>query len=460
MGPAQTKILVESMNKIYRERITEILGRNSARLTNIMNVSQDIELVINCDEGCKICTGSGGLQITQSQAGTIRFVTNVTQAQVNDIVSMVETDLSNKTSQTYRSVSELLSNLGAWTSTDVQTRILNQVKDIVRNEITLENIVNILNSVQLGQNNRMTWNLGRNTEIGGKQCIIRQDIFIDFFSESLIDMVVRNATEDSSITRMLADARQDTQIEAKGLDSVIRSAFTGIAGMAVGGIVILIVLSRMQSSVVPSDSLTEAAKKRPGLAILAVFVVILIVLAIVYMPVAKLFSLWPFSGERKLWKCEVVDGMHTGKCVLGVFEKGFRSREECEQSKTCDQNWGCQFAGGVPTGKCAQYASSALGPYRSERDCADAVAQGKTCTLKWGPVVTDAGVYAVPPRCQQFQDPKLGRYRTEGECLENKDKFRNKWKCSAGACAEVHPSNEWAMYTTEADCRANCRSTL
>lgn len=457
MGPTFSSTKLSSLNDVYRERITKILGKNTARLTNLTNISQDLYVEINCKKKCKICVGENGISITQKQAAKIMLVTEVSQSQINDMVSMIETDLSNKSSQTYKEVSEFLSNMGVWKDTDVNTEIINRIKDIVRNEITLENVVNILNEVELGQSNKIVWNLGENTEIGGKQCVIRQDIFLDFFSESIVKMVVENATEDQSIVRMLSDAKQDTQIEARGLDGVLKSVFSGIVGLVVVAVIVAIVWFKMQTSLVPTDSLTEAAKKRPGLVILVVLITILIIGSIIYFPVAKVFSIWPFSGERTLWKCEKADGIYTGKCIAGKFERGFKSKEECELSPTCEQYWGCEFKDGTYTGKCMQYTSASNGPMRTRKECEEAISQGRMCTLKYGPALTPEGLYKQPPECIQYQDPKLGSFKTQLQCMENKDKFRNKWKCSNGKCVEAHPSTDWAMYTKESDCKAGCK---
>lgn len=457
MGNKSTKVLVDTLNDINRERITNILSRNTVSLSNVINASQSIIVNIRCGNNCKVCPN--GFVIEQNQTANVNVVTNVSQSQVNEIANLIEAELENKTSQTYNEVAGFLAvDLSLGKNTEITTKIINRLKDVVRNDITLENITSVMNQVNFSENSEINIIAGNDFEFGAKGCDITQNIFIDFTSKAIIDMVAKNAMEDQSLVRMVNDARQDTQIEAKGLDDLVKSIFSGLAGVVVVGVIVLVVILKMQSSILPTDSLTEAAKKNPKTAIFAFLIMFIVIGCIMYFPVAKIFGMWPFAGERTLWKCEMVDGKHTGKCVSGVFEKGFKSKEECEMSKLCTQYWGCEMKDGSFTGRCAEYTSAIAGPMRSKKECEEAVAAQKMCTLKFGGKLAADGTYAEPAECVQYEDPKMGIYKTKKQCEENISRFKNRWKCNGGSCAKVHPSTEWALYSSEQECKKSCKS--
>lgn len=456
MGPANSKVIVDTFNDYYRERITNILSRNTARVNNVINAGQNIKVVYNCPVGpCDIC--AGGYTIDQRILANMKVVTHVTQAQATEIASMIETDLSNKSSQTYKDVTGFLGNIGLGKNTEVTTRLVNRIRDIVRTDLTTENIVQIVNRTSLSQNQELVFNLGPNSTVGGKGCTFTQDMIVDLSSEAIIDMLVANTLEDATYTRMVNDAQQDTQIEARGLDDLVKAAlsWTGVAGIiALAG---AFAVAKLGAAVSPTATLTEVAKQKPVLAIFGIVLVIVLFVAIIYWPIAWLFSLWPFSGNRTLWRCETAaDGLNTRKCVSGTFERGFKTQAECESSGVCDQFWGCEKKDGDFTGRCVQYRDAAGGPKRTQQDCETAIANREMCSYKFGGALTADGRYESPPRCVEFKDPTLGTYRTKAQCDENLAKFRNKWKCSAGRCSEVHPATDWAMYATESECKSGC----
>jgi hypothetical protein len=455
MGPVSSKVLVDTLNDIYREKITNILSRNTVSLSNVINISQSLIIKIRCGDRCKICPGD--LVIKQDQAANINVITSVNQSQVSEIANLIEADLANTTSQTYNEVTGFLAtNVSVKKDTEIITNIINRLKDVVRNDITLENITQVMNNVNISDTIGIELIGGNDFEFGGRECNVTQNIFTDFTCKSILDMAVKNAMEDKSLVRMVNDAKQDTRIEAKGVDDLVKSIFSSLAGAAVVGIIFLVIIAKSQGSLLPTDSLTEAAKKNPKTVVLLVLVIIIIVGCIVYFPVAKLVGLWPFSGTPILWICDKVDGMHTGKCISGEFAKGFKTKQECEMSKNCSQYWGCELKEGKFTGKCAQYTSPNLGPLYTEKECMAAISNNQACSYKWGGELTSNGLYVEPPKCKQFEDPKRGLYRTKGQCEENIDKFRNRWKCQQNSCVKVHPTEAWGKFTSEEECKKVC----
>lgn len=458
MGPAITKLATKAINDIYRERITNILLQNSTQLSNTVNASQNLNLRIECKDNCVVCRG--GLNIEQRLVARMKVVTSVTQAQANEIATMLVADLDNKSSQTFKEVSGFLAGLGnAFKRTDVQTELINRIKDVVRNEITAENIVNQINQMSISQDSTLTFILGNNGRFGDEgECNITQDMIVDSVSNAIIAMAINNLTTDETFLRMVNDAKQDVQVEARGLDDTIKAVWSGLGFIAVIGIVVGIVWIKSMSALSPTTTLTEVAKQKPAFAAVMIVVIMVVIGAIIYFPVAKIMSLWPFSGERTLWKCvQDSNGFNTGKCVSGKFERGFKTQLECETSKSCGQYWGCEKKDGDFTGKCAQYKDATAGPKRTREECETAIRNRELCTYKFGGKREPNGMYSTPAQCVEYKDPRLGIYNTKAQCEENISRFRNKWKCQDGQCVEVHPDDTvWAMYNTLDDCKATC----
>lgn len=456
MGATVTKLVTEAINDIYRERITNILLQNTTRLSNTVNASQNFKLTIKCLKNCVVC--DEGFSIDQKLVANMKVVTSVTQSQANQIANMLVADLDNKSSQTFKEVSGFLAGLGnAFKSTTVQTTLINRIKDVIRNEITVENIVQQVNQISVSQGTDVELILGNNGRFGGKgKCRFTQDMIVESVSDAVINMAIENAAKDETLLRLVNDATQDAQIEARGLDDTIRAVWSGLGIIAVIAIVIGIVWVKSISAISPTATITEVAKQKPGFAAAMIVVLIIVFGAIIYFPIAKIMKLWPFSAERTLWKCaQDSNGFNTGKCVSGKFERGFKTREECEQSPVCGQYWGCEKKDGDFTGQCAQYKDATQGPKRTKQDCETAIRNREMCTYKFGGK-RENGLYSSPPQCVEYKDSQLGIYNTKSQCEENLDKFRNKWKCQNNQCVEVHPDTDWAMYSTREDCSKGC----
>lgn len=453
MGASSSKIISKNVNEILRERVVNILAVNSTNLSNLVTVSQNMNISIKCDGNATF-----NCPVTQDIIANMKFITRITQSQTEAIRSILEAETSNKNSQTMAMVLGVLSGAGEWRTTELSNEFINRVTNIVKENITTENITRVINQQKYSQDMKLELNFGGNCNISGDQCKFLQSITLNTSAETILSNIIKLSSDDGVVTRIINDNKQDTQIEARGLDDLVKAltAWVGIFGVvaAFGAFIAL----KSGSSVVPTETLTEVAKKKPVFAILASLVFLIIIIGMIYLIVAYFKGLWPFAGIRKLWKCEFVDGKHTGKCIEGVFDRGFKTRQECESSKTCDQYWGCEKVNGEFTGKCKEYTNAVDGPKRTKEECEAAISNNEMCTYGYGCERDNNGLFTSPPKCIQYKDPSLGQWKTQNICGENSgSQCKNKWKCFNGGCSMVDSRSEWAMFETEGDCRSVCK---
>lgn len=457
MGATQTKLLASTLNDIYSERIVNVLNTNTTRISNIINLSQDIKFKYKC--GRDLVMKCDNWTIDQNALANANVMTQVTQSQSADIRSMFENDISNKNSQTMKAIYGFLSSYAEYKNHELTNEFVTRLRQIINSNITQQNIASIISKTQVYQNQEFNYEAERDCIISGSLCSNKQNISVKFISTNIIQNVINTVVSDSVIQRIVNENSQSTEVTQKGLDSLVKALFsTGIVVaiiLAIGGYIYL----KFMSSINPLNTVTEIAKQRPYFALFAVIVVILIIVLILYFPVAWLLSIWPFSGNKILWKCEKNEaGFNTGKCVSGKFESGYTSKDECEKKGVCGQYWGCDFSdNGEFNGKCKQYARVIEGPIPDKQTCEDKIKKSEMCTYGWGCKIKQDGT--LENTCTQYKDPNLGVWKTEAICNENRLRgaCNNKWKCIQGACSEVHPMSEWAMFDTKQECERLCK---
>lgn len=458
MGANVSKQISESVNDIYKERITNILSTNSVNASNFITANQDQLIKFTC--GGDLNWNCDSSEWNQQIAANVKLLTSVTQTQANTISSLLDTDIENKDSKVMKMVFSVLSSIGEYKSQELSNQFINRVRNIVKESINTQNIVNIINRQKFNQRFELVVNAGGDCNFSGKRCQFIQNIVIDVIAENIINMTIDFISSDATINRILNDGKQDTQVEAKGLDDLIKSATSWMGGfglLALGG---AFVAFKYGTPSLPTATLSEVAKQKPYFAVFSIIFIIILIIFIIYIIIAAIFKIWPFSTKTmKLWICENKDGKNTGKCVEGQFEKGFKTKQECEQSNICGQFWGCDKPNGEFNGKCKEYTNATDGPKRTQKECEDAISNKELCNYKYGCAVDDNGMYLSPAVCKQYKDITLGKWNTENICKENSaQSCQNKWKCVSGKCSKASINSDWAMFDSEGDCKKLCKS--
>ncbi len=447
MGAVSSKVSNAVVNDIYREQIVNILSKNSTSISNVVNNAQNMRINVNCAGGIE-----GACSTDQTIVSNLKVTTAIAQQSAVDLQRMFENDISNKNSQIMKIITELLSDAGTYKRSELSNEFVTRLKDIVREDITQENLVSILNMANLSQN------LEINLKSEGKcifpaGCTYSQNIAMELVSDNIITNLISTVTKDSSINRIVNDNSQEYEYTSKGINDLAKTIASSIGGGLLVMAIVIVILANTGAKILPTAALTEVAKQKPYL----VVAVVLTIVVAVYSLIAWFFKLWPFNQPKELWQCEKINGKHTGKCVAKEYKSegssGYLSKEECEKSKSCDQYWGCGFdAEGMYNGQCNEYDNPISGPARTKEQCETELRSGKSCVQKYECAQKD-GLYEEPARCVKTKNPSAKATSPES-CATY---CRNKWKCLKGSCSKAQVGSEWGMFDSEADCNSLCK---
>ena len=454
MGGGSSKEINKTYTDIYREKVTSVLSQNSTAISNVLSTSQLLKLKVKCAGNI-----TWQCPVTQSMYGDMKVITQVTQDNINELVSLFTADIENSNSQSMKQLVGFLGNLGDFSSVEVLNETTTRIKDIINSKVTLENLSTIVNSAKLDQEMEITiGNKDGDCSFFGPGCKFNQDLSIHFAADTVVKSIIDSVINDTTIQRIINDNKQVVDIKKKGLEDVISAIgqiLTGaLATFAVAGIAVLY----LNKSIIPTQTLTEVAKTNPKTAVAAVIFLVLLAISTLYMIGAYIFKFWPFNEAKVFWTCEKINEMNTGKCVPASPDQkyGFTSEEECVKSGGCDQYWGCETKDERPTGKCAQFKTAVLGPERSKSHCEEKVKNGLMCAPKYGCATTpDQRYYEDPPRCVSYVDPKKGRW-TSAQCAENIGLCKNSWKCVNRKCEKAPIGSGLGLYASEQECTKLC----
>lgn len=452
MGGSNSKEINKVFTDIYREKVTSIISRNTTSVSNLLDASQVANVRVKC-------TGDVTFDcpVDQNIYGDMKVIVKVSQNNINELVSLFTSDLNNTNSQTMKQLMGFLSNIGDFSSIDVRNEITSRIKDIITNNVTLENISTIMNKIKLGQELNI-YISGENCKIFGENCRFNQNIGVNFIADNVVTSLIDSVINDTNIQRLVNDNKQVTEIEKRGLDDLVNSLgkiFT--SAIFIIGVVLAIMIS-FTKSILPTETLSEVAKKNPRLAVFTIIFLVLLVVFVLYLIIAYFFSFWPFNKEKVFWTCEKINNLHTGKCVPASKDQkyGFKTQEECMKSGKCDQYWGCEIKDEKPTGQCTQFQSAVLGPERSKEVCEEKVKNGLMCTNKYGCALSeDKQYYADPPSCTAYSDPTKGKW-TSAQCQENIGQCKNSWKCVNRKCEKAEIGSGLGIYSSEQECNKLC----
>jgi len=457
MGATVSTMLQQTLNEIYRTKITNIVKTSAVAASTMLAVNQNISVNIKCSGDLHWdCTDWEWNQSIQAQ---VNVVSSIDQTQASDISSLITNDIENESSQTMESIFNVLSGIGEARVQTQSTEFITRVHDIITNNVTSEFIINIVNQNTFNQNNELTVKVDGNCYFSGEKCKMLQDVSVSVVAENIINTLVTIVSRDEAINRIVSDSKQDLKVEARGWDVVIKAA-TGVFAMIL--VILVCVFMCIVKSSPHSTILRSTLKSRKAVMIALVIICLLCGLG-VFLVYAGSNKMWPFDGGNQVrWVAETVADFKTGKCIASTESKvGYTSREECESSHSVDQYWGCEKLGDTYTGRCTQYKTASEGPKRSKSECEAAIAMTGLCSPKYGCGRAESGVYTFPPTCVVTPAPDQARWVSETECTRNRKQCLNRWKIADGTCIVAHPENDWGMYETEQECKraANMAAT-
>lgn len=202
------KSRVESLN----QNITNILSRNvstvGVEITNLadLKITIDPGAIVECDS----------FNVNQSISSDTNVVMDVTSEQVDDIISLVQSDIESSMTTRSTSENEMLSQaLNTNNVTDMVTILTN----IATKNITRENI----NSLCVSVFNKLTMIINIGGHIVGTSCTFDQNILVKMVASQIIKNAQKTSLSDTTLMHLYTIISTDNTASSKGLNSIIDS---------------------------------------------------------------------------------------------------------------------------------------------------------------------------------------------------------------------------------------------
>lgn len=420
MGQNESKQLIELVNEVVQEVVTNITNSNTTKLQTLVDINQINELKLKVGKaiGCGV--------VQQNYAGgDVKVLGKFSSQSINDLTTALESAVDQKAKQIEKITNEFLGGIGVSNSTDNTTRITNRITQIIQNTIQNINISEVITQVTAKQGNKLEYEIGEAICPPGAPPLVSQSNTAQIAAvvNVISDNISKNIIDDSVISRITQDITQESSIENKGPSFLLLLFILGIVFMLTfGG--------------------TYVATKVVNIAIKVLIVVA--ILSIIYLIVAYYRKWPPFQVKTpEYWSCiKDINGFVTRECrrVESREQGPFGSESQCKEAvekgtAPCGQYWGCGITEGtygkIYTGTCKQFNNAADGPYRTKNEC-DTANTGDTAICKNNFIcpLDSAGLFVEPAICV----PVMSRYVKDIKAVEElqckQDMFlncRNYW---------------------------------
>jgi hypothetical protein len=417
MGAASSSVSQIVNNSTLQKSVMDVMINQQNNSSNSISLVQTNSLYL----------GAGGVSecpIVQSNDinADMKLITSIDSQTVVDMKAKMMADITSTAGQTNKIIREMGSSLGSIAQDNFHQALTTRAEQIVEKHVTVKKVNSIMNGVMLVQNNAMYIN-GRITKdacpngqgVGASQ---GNNIVLTLVAQSVITDVVKAATSDEVVTRLVAQADQSTTLEATGFASIIK-ALTGpmIAALIVGIIAF---------AVVGKQGVKSLADPKFAIAVGG--------LIALYLGVAYFAKLFPFLPKKPSapstvatpWVCDTYAvgpsaGLNTGGCVRWTSPaptpqgmKTFDTKAECDKNATyyCPVYWGCaKDASEKFTGACVQHNNASDGPYLDQTQCDNAVANKTACRYYYG-----CGYGDDKGNCVSYDNISDGPWKSVAEC--------------------------------------------
>lgn len=221
---ANTSQLTKIANSILNESVTNILQRNEANSTFSIQAGQSANLVIK--NSTVNCTDNPSTPlIQQTMTGEITIATSITQQSTSDIKTLFDNASDSNSEQFQKVLSETLGGIG--TTTEQNTDISNAIKNVIKTNVTQENLTSIVQN--------FSFNQAGNVEIINTQytgpCSFNQNLALHLQASSIIGNVVSAIANNQTVNEVVSKVTQKQEVELKGLADIVRSVGDAVSSV-------------------------------------------------------------------------------------------------------------------------------------------------------------------------------------------------------------------------------------
>jgi hypothetical protein len=299
MGASVTKQLINVTQEVLNQTVTNILQRNETNITTFVSADQNVKILIGPQADVE-CTDSGNL-VTQSITGNVVITDSVTTNTAGALQNLFQSSFAIDGEVAQKMKSELGGSFLTFTDTEQEVNLSSAVKNIITNNVTQENINDIIR--------QFTFNQGATITILGKfkgPCAVSQNIVLSIQASAIVDNITKSIITNEVVNDLVTKIAASQAVEIQGLSTIVDSFGKAIAGIisavslsfaipfVIVGIVIFIMIGGV-SKIGKSDS----KGSKWGRGVLIGFIVALVVVCIVLL-VLFIMKRPPFSQTPKL----------------------------------------------------------------------------------------------------------------------------------------------------------------
>ena len=386
MGNTETHLSQTVADTATTSVINNALTQNTNQVDTLIKLGNSYTLEVGPD-GVLNC-GTGGFDLTQTNNATATITTNISQSTANTLITALQNELTTSGSQTNSLVQGFLTNIGQNTNTSSSQDIYNTINSVIENNVTTENINNILNKLTLSNNGVIVIN----GQVSASQCEALQTNIANFVATQIFQTIINAAISNTVLTRAAAAATQSNTVQQNGLDSLVSSIFSGLSNLLTSSTIVIVViciiilyyLSKSTGTVL--SGVSSASSDVLGFVFSWRTLAMVLIVITIYLIVAYASQIPPFSPatEASYWTCQQLpNGLYNGVCVLEPAHffannpklPNFDTQADCENAaaigNACPQYWGCATdSTGIYTGVAYQctglYDGANSCPYVSE----------------------------------------------------------------------------------------------
>lgn len=401
-----SKQLSEQINDVIQQSMNTVWNMNSSDIRSQIQNIQTIKIHIKGDLKCS------NLSVQQAIRNDMKFVDTFTAKSTNDLKTQFESNISNKNEQTMKIARDFLAGIGASTSDENVSRVVNRVQQILNNSVTTQNLNNILHTAMNVQEQEFIVD----GNLLGDVCNFNQYIQSNMVAESITNNLISNIVHDEALSRIVNENKQSMTKVSLGATALLIAA--ALLSLAVGYMV-----TKVQGSYLK-------------------IIILVVGLIALYFLLAYVFKWPPFKKE--IWVSEVnAQGLSTQKCInIGpnmsddqkqIYTRTFTTEGDCKSALDAGfgQYWGCEIGpDGLNTGQAAQYKDPVNGPFKSKEDAETRIRQGLFCRISYECQKDSNGFNVSPAACipKNQQDlPPNATLRTQTSCMDNSPYDCRQW---------------------------------
>jgi hypothetical protein len=244
---------VTKKTTVLTQNILDILKQNTTTMgTEVSNV-QDLKITIKPTAVVKC----GSFNVNQLINSNTEVVQSVTSTQVDDISSLISTDIENSLSSKTENEMEML---GKALNTNSKTEMITTLTNISKKSLTQQNINSMCTSVF----NKQNMEIIIDGTLESTDCNFNQEILVSLVAKQIVSTAQSTSLTDAMMLKLKELLEAETKNTSKGLNSIIDSIMSFLKQfwmyILIGVVVAILVFAYITSTPAGQKSLERMSE--------------------------------------------------------------------------------------------------------------------------------------------------------------------------------------------------------